>query len=230
VSAAARPRMTDRSPQVRDEPTEPALRDQTIGGFLGKLAAKTPAPGGGAVAALHAAQAAALIGMVARYSVGPRYEAAAQTIERVRGESDLLRAESTNLIDADAAAFGSVAAAYALPRDTADQKAARSAAIAAALITAAGPPAAVIAAADRLLGLAEALVTAGNRSVLSDVAAAAESIRAAAATARINVEVNLAGITDAAAREEYSQIAAGVEPLLARADAVTAAVRAEVCQ
>jgi methenyltetrahydrofolate cyclohydrolase len=210
---------------VRDEP---ALRDETIGGFLDKLAAKTAAPGGGAVAALHAAQAAALIGMVARYSVGLKYAAAAPSIERVRAASDLLRAECTALITADAAAFGSVAAAYALPKDTAEQEAARSAAIAAGLVTAAGPPAAVIAAAARLLDLAEALQPIANRTVLSDVVAAAEAIRAAAATARVNVEVNLAGITDLAAHERYREIAASVDTLLARAEAVAMTVRAEL--
>jgi formiminotetrahydrofolate cyclodeaminase len=204
------------------------VRDETIGTFLQDLAAKTPAPGGGAVAALHAAQGAALLGMVARYSSGPRYAAVAQIIERVVAESDTLRAECTDLIAADAEAFGSVAAAYASPKDTDEQKAARSAAIAAALVTAAGPPAAVIAAAVRLLDLAEELRPAGNRTVLSDVAAAAEAIRAAAATARINVEVNLVGITDAAARERYGEVVASVDMLLARADAVTAAVRAEL--
>ncbi len=203
-------------------------RDETITGFLQKLAARTPAPGGGAAAALHAAQAAALLAMVARYSAGPRYAAAAQVIERVLSESDRLRTECAGLIAADTAAFGSVAAAYGLPKDTPEHQAAKSAAVAAALVTAAGPPAAVITAAARLLDLAEMLRPAGNRTVLSDVAAAAEAIRAAAATARLNVEVNLAGITDRAARERYGTVIAGVDALLARATAVTEAVRAEL--
>jgi methenyltetrahydrofolate cyclohydrolase len=204
------------------------VADETIRAFLGKLAARTPAPGGGATAALHAAQAAALLAMVARYSDGPRYAGNAGTITSVLSEADQLREECAALIAADVAAFGSVAAAYTLPRDTAEQKADRSAAIAAALITAAGPPAEVITAAGRLLGLAEALRPVANRNVISDVAAAAEAIRAAAATARINVEVNLPGMTDAAARERYDEVAARVDSLLARADAVTAAVRAEL--
>ena len=206
------------------------MHDETIGAFLEKLAARTPAPGGGAVAALHAAEAAALLGMVARYTSGPRYAAVAPVIERVIAQSDALRAECTDLIAADAEAFGAVAAAYALPKDTAEQQAARSAAIAAALVIAAGPPGAVIDAAARLLELAEALRPAGNRTLLSDVAAAAEAIRAAAATARINVEVNLAGITDAAARDRYSELAASVDTLLASADAVSAAVRTDLRQ
>jgi formiminotetrahydrofolate cyclodeaminase len=48
------------------------VREQTIEAFLTDLAARIPAPGGGATAALHAAQAAALLGMVARYSDGPK--------------------------------------------------------------------------------------------------------------------------------------------------------------
>lgn len=215
----------------RDETTvsnETTGRDETIGSFLEQLAARTAAPAGGAAAALTAAQAAALLAMVARYTTGPRYEAASQTAERVILEADQLRAEFTDLIAADAAAFGSVAAAYRLPKETADQQAMRSGAIAAALVTASEPPAAVIAAAARLLDLAEALAPVGNRTVLGDLAAAAEAIRAATATSRILVEANLAGITDTAARERYGDTVGRVDLLLARADAVTSAVRADL--
>jgi methenyltetrahydrofolate cyclohydrolase len=202
--------------------------DETIGTFLENLAARTAAPAGGAAAALNAAQAAALLAMVARYTTGPRYEAASQTVERVTREADQLRAECTDLIEADAAAFGSVAAAYKLPKQTAGQQAARSAAIAAALVIATEPPAAVIAAAARLLDLAEALVPVGNRTVLGDLAAAADAIRASASTSRILVEANLAGITDTTARDRYGESVALIDVLLARADAVTSAVRADL--
>lgn len=201
---------------------------EAISAFLEQLAARTPAPGGGAAAALQAAQAAALLAMVARYSDGPRSAGHGELVASVLAEADQLRAECVALISADAAAFGSVAVAYTLPKDTAEQKAVRSAAIAAALIPATGPPADVIAASGRLLGLAEALRSVANRSVLGDLAAAVEAIRAAAATGRINVEANLSGMTDAAAGARYRAIAAGVDDLLARADAVTAGVRAEL--
>ena len=207
---------------ARDETTG----DETIGTFLEKIAAKTAAPAGGAVAALNGAQAAALIAMVARYTTGPKYAAVAQTVERVIRGADQLRAECTDLMAADAAAFGSVAAAYALPKDTEEHRAARSAAIAAALVTATRPPAGVIAAAGRLLDLAEALRPVGNRTVLGDLVAAAESIRSATASSRIFVESNLAGITDTAAREQYGEVAAQVDTLLARADSLSSVVRA----
>jgi methenyltetrahydrofolate cyclohydrolase len=210
---------------VRDETT---VRDETIGTFLEKLAAKTAAPAGGAVAALSAAQAAALLAMVARYTTGPRYATVAPTVERVIHEADQLRAECTDLVAADAAAFGSVAAAYALPKDTAEHQAARSAAIASALVTATEPPAAVVSAAARLLDLTEALRPVGNRTVLGDLVAAAEAIRAATASSRIFIECNLAGITDTTARKRYGEVAAQADTLLARADAVSAAVRANL--
>jgi methenyltetrahydrofolate cyclohydrolase len=206
------------------------MREETLGSFLDKLAAREPTPGGGATAALHAAQAAALLAMVARYSDGPRYAEHAAAISEVLATADILRAESLDLVAADAAAFGSVAAAYGLSRDTEERKAARSAAIAAALVTAAGPPADVIAVSARLTDLAEVLAPVGNRNVISDVAAAAEAIRAAAATARINVEVNLPGVTDAAARDRFATALAGVDALLTRADAISAAVRKELAR
>jgi formiminotetrahydrofolate cyclodeaminase len=206
------------------------VRDQTIGMFLDELAARVPAPGGGAVAALHAAQAAALLAMVARYSDGPRFAAHAQTISGVLTAAEELRAECLRLAEEDAAAFGAVGAAYALPRDSDEATAARSAAIAAALAGAAEPPARVVAASSRLTGLAETLLPAANRNVITDVAAAAEAARAAAATARINVEVNLSGITDAALRDRYRDATGGVDAILARAEAVTDAVRAELAR
>jgi len=206
------------------------MRDETLGTFLDKLAARVPAPGGGATAALHAAQAAALLAMVARYSDGPKYADHAAVISEVVAAADRLRAECLDLAAADATAFGSVAAAYALPRETGEQKEARSAAVGAALITAARPPADVIAAAARLTDLAEELAQVGNRTMLGDVAAAAEAIRAAAATARILVEANLPGMTDRVARDQYAVAVAVVDGVLGRAGAVSAGVRKELAR
>src|SRR5271166_5139186 len=155
------------------------MRDETITAFLDQLAARVPAPGGGATAALHAAQSAALLAMVARYSDGAKYDA------------DGIRNDALTLVERDAAAFGAVADAYALPKGTDEERQARSAAITEALAGAARPPADVIRLALLLVSLAEELRPAGNRNVITDVAAAAEAARAAAVTAQVNIEVNL---------------------------------------
>jgi formiminotetrahydrofolate cyclodeaminase len=202
------------------------MRDETIGSYLGQLAARVPAPGGGAAAALHAAQSAALVAMVARYSNGARYDT--DLMARIFTEADGLRDQAVNLAAADAAAFGAVSAAQALPKDTHGQQEARSAAIAEALGGAARPPADVITVARRLIELAEQLLPAGNRNVITDVAAAAEAARAAAVTARVNIEVNLRGIKDAALCGELTATAAVTDEIIARADQIVAAVRQEI--
>ncbi|MGB6164629.1 MAG: cyclodeaminase/cyclohydrolase family protein [Pseudonocardiaceae bacterium] len=205
------------------------MRDDRIGDFLDQLAARVPAPGGGAAAALSAAQAAALLSMVARYSTGERYAEHAETIRAVLAESEATRDRAVQLAQDDATAFAAVSAAYRLPKDTPEQRATRAAAIARALSGAAQPPAATITAASRLVELAETLLPIGNRTVITDVAVAAELARAAASCARLNVEINLAGLPDDLADEDarlsFRDALAGVDELVARAEKVTAATR-----
>ena len=166
--------------------------------------------------------------MVARYTTGEKYADHQVTISRVITEVDELRTIAVRLAEADVEAFGAVADAYRLPRSTGEEQAARSAAISHALANAAWPPAQVISVAGMVVDLAEALAVIGNRNVLSDVAAAAESARAAAATARVNVEVNLAGMTDEEASLEMIGEAAKAEDIIGRAEQVTAAVREQI--
>ncbi|GAB2955777.1 cyclodeaminase/cyclohydrolase family protein [Nonomuraea fastidiosa] len=199
------------------------MRDMTIDGFLTELAGRVPAPGGGATAALHAAQAAALLGMVARYTTGEKYAGHAETVTAVIAETDTLRARALKLAEEDAAAFTAVTDAYRLPKGEE-----RSATIARALAGAAEPPARVIEAAARVVELCEVLLPICNRNVLSDVAAAAEAARAALTTGRVNVEINLGGIKDEQVREKLNIRLSGVDAAVAKADWVTAEVREQI--
>jgi formiminotetrahydrofolate cyclodeaminase len=201
------------------------MRTDTIETFLAQLAARVPAPGGGATAGLHAAQAAALVAMVARYSDSAKFADHAEDITTITATADRLRQNALDLAEEDAAAFTAVTTAYGLPKGTPDEAVARSAAIAKALVTAAHVPAMVIAVAEQVLSLAEQLLPIGNRNVVSDVAAAAEAARAAATTARVNVEINLGGIKDPANWGELASVVDSVDDLVLRAEKVTAAVR-----
>jgi formiminotetrahydrofolate cyclodeaminase len=201
------------------------MRTDTIETFLEQLAARVPAPGGGATAALHAAQGAALVAMVARYSDSAKYAEHAEEIAAVTVTADRLRQDALRLAEEDAAAFTAVTEAYGLPKGTPDEAAARSAAITTALAAAAHVPAVVIAVAEQVLRLAELLLPIGNRNVITDVAAAAEAARAAATTARVNVEINLGGIKDPATWGELAAAVDTVDDLAVRAEKVTAAVR-----
>ncbi|HEY7015801.1 MAG TPA: cyclodeaminase/cyclohydrolase family protein [Streptosporangiaceae bacterium] len=204
------------------------MRDEKIGDYLDQLADRVPAPGGGAAAALHAAVGAALLGMVARYSTGERYAAHQETISRIITEADELRGIALRLAEADAEAFAAVTDAYRMPKSTEADSAARSVALAQALVGAAWPPAQVIGIAGMVVDLAEALASIGNRTVASDVAAAAEAARAAAATARVNVEINLASVTDAQASLEMIAEMDKVDAVITRAEQVTATIREQI--
>jgi formiminotetrahydrofolate cyclodeaminase len=201
------------------------MRTDTIETFLAQLAARVPAPGGGATAGLHAAQAAALVAMVARYTDAAKYADHAEEIAAITTTADRLREDALGLAEQDAAAFTAVTEAYRLPKETAEEATARSLAIAQSLVTAARVPAVVIDVAEQVLGLAERVLPIGNRNVISDVAAAAEAARAAATTARVNVEINLGGIKDAETWGQLAAVAGTVDDLVLRADKVTAAVR-----
>ncbi|GAA4917258.1 hypothetical protein EV188_101726 [Actinomycetospora succinea] len=86
----------------------------------------------------------------------------------------------------------------------------------------------VIEVAERALGLAETLRP-GERGVgATDVAAAAEALRAAVGTARVEVEAHLVGITDPAVREELLLAIDPVDDVVLRAAKVTAVVREQL--
>jgi methenyltetrahydrofolate cyclohydrolase len=204
------------------------VRDEKIGDFLDQVADRVPAPGGGAVAALQAALGAALLAMVGRYSVGRDFADHAETISRIVAEADELRSIALRLAEADASAFAAVAEAYRLPKATDEEKQVRTEAIAEAVINASWPPAQVIGVSSMVVDLSEALVLIGNRNVLSDLAAAAEAASAAVAAARVNVEINLAGIEDEQASLEMIAQADKADDIIKRARQITAAVRERI--
>ncbi|MCU0412138.1 MAG: cyclodeaminase/cyclohydrolase family protein, partial [Bacteroidetes bacterium] len=106
------------------------LTSKTVSDFLTETASNSPAPGGGSVSALAAALSTALTSMVCRLTIGKKKYADVQTeIEAVLLKSESLREKAAALIDEDTFAFNKVMAAFALPKDTEDQKSARTAAI-----------------------------------------------------------------------------------------------------
>lgn len=181
------------------------MRDQIMSDFLKALASREAAPGGGATAALHVAQAAAL---VARSS-GER---------EVVAEAEALSMHALRLAEKDAHAFTTVSRARRLPsgelRDRALLDARRGACV---------PPADVIAAAAVVLDLAERVTP--DPQVVTDLAAAAEAARAAVTTARVSIEVHWAGSPDS---EALRETLASVGAILERADRITAAIRSGV--
>uniref|UniRef100_UPI00245681AB cyclodeaminase/cyclohydrolase family protein n=1 Tax=Nocardia brasiliensis TaxID=37326 RepID=UPI00245681AB len=190
---------------------------------LSDLPPMSPGRGGGAVAALHAAQAAALVAMVARYTTRAKDADNRPVIDRVIEAADAARGRALALADADAAAFTAVGAAYKLPKGTPEEESARTAAINAALLEAARVPAAVVDEADEVLSLAGELFPIGNPNVVTDIGAAADACRAAAASSQLNIEINVASLP-AAEGDRFAPVLLRIEELVARADALHADV------
>ena len=169
--------------------TELTTSQTPIGSFLDKLAAGESTPGGGAAAALTGSQAAALLSMVLNFTVGRKKYAAIE--EEMRGyllRTEAIRAELLELADEDAAAFGAVAACYALPRSTDEEKAARNVAMQTALKGAAEVPLTIAALCVDILELTPLIAERGNANVVSDAATAAHLAYAALHSALVNVK------------------------------------------
>ncbi|MGM7778878.1 cyclodeaminase/cyclohydrolase family protein [Arthrobacter sp. KNU-44] len=205
------------------------ISSETITGYLAGLASREPTPGGGAAAALHAAQGAALVAMVARYTTGAKYEQHAELVQRIISAADGLVVEALRLADADQQAFQGVIDSYKLPSGKEDLRAARTAAIQEALILAAHPPAELIKLAGAIVELATELFEVANANVISDIAAAADAARAAATTARVNIDINVVAIKDAGARSRLTDQTDGLEEkVILPADSLVRRVRERI--
>ena len=210
-------RLVSGRPNGREE-----LDGQSIGDFLGQLAARLAAPGAGATAAIEAALSASLIAMVGRFTTGEEH---ADLVRGIVTEADARRDACLQVAADDEAAFSAVAQAMKMPRTTADEKEARRRRLSEVQLDATRPPLAVLESAAELVALATRVLPIANRNLVSDVAAATAAARAAATTARLAVEANLAGIDDQAAKADLISTVAVVEDLARRADEVEAEVR-----
>ena len=211
--------------KVRDALTQRAA--PTVAAFTAAVAAPTPAPGGGSVAAHAAALGAALVQMVAGLTVGrKKYAAVDEEMQRVRDEASTLTSRLTELAAEDASAYTAVSEAYKLPKDAPE----RSALIDAALVGAAQTPLETARACASVADLALAIAQRGNQNALSDAGVAALLAEAACKGAAFNVAINVAAMenrslgapmsADAQALvERVSAVARDVESLVQRATA-----------
>jgi formiminotetrahydrofolate cyclodeaminase len=182
-----------------------SMLDWSVGELLQRLGSSEPAPGGGAAAALAGALGAALVQMTASLTIGrPRFADVDDQAQRIARRAAELRQRLARLGEADAEAFDKVSAAYRLPRADDAQKAARSEAIQSALRLAAEVPLETARISAEVVEVAEEAAPVLNPAVISDVLVGALLAQAALRSAAVNVEINLASLTDAAAVERYS--------------------------
>jgi len=165
--------------------------------FCNETLSDSPAPGGGSVAALMGALGASLGGMVANLSAGKRgWDDRLEYFSDRAVKGQQLKDELLTLVDEDTAAFNKVMDAFALPKESAEEKAARSAAIEQATKHAAEIPFKAMETAFKSYQLLSEMADKGNPASISDVGVGALATRACIEGAAMNVRINLAGLKD----------------------------------
>ena len=165
--------------------------------FCNETLSDSPAPGGGSVAALMGALGVSLGGMVANLSAGKRgWDDKLKYFSDWAVKSQQLKDELLFLVDEDTAAFSKVMDAFALPKESAEEKAARSAAIQGASKYAAEIPLRVMETAFKSYQILAEMADKGNPASISDVGVGLLATRACIEGAALNVRINLAGLKD----------------------------------
>ena len=183
--------------------------------FVDLLASDAPAPGGGSAAALEGALGAALTAMVCSLTIGKKkYAEFEETAKAAQAKATDLKVRFVDVMDRDTEAFNVVSAAFGMPKETDEEKAARSAAIQKGLEGCTKTPFEMMELAVETLELTASILGKSNDSAASDLGVSALSLRAAIQGAWLNVLINIGSLKNKELAEDYR---AKGEALLAKA-------------
>jgi len=192
--------------------------------FLDLLASPSPTPGGGGIAALAGALSAGLLSMVCNLTVGKeKYADVQEDVKRLLAESEELRHQLLQLVDADARAFNQIMEGYRLPKGTEEEKRARSTRIQEATLEASRVPLEIARKCARLVELADPAARMTNVQAIGDVAMSAYLAESALRGAVVNIEINLRSVKDREAVRQLNEQAQALLPGLQ--ERVTGAIR-----
>jgi len=167
--------------------------------YLDDAASGKPAPGGGSVSACVGALGAALVAMVCNLTIGKeKYAAVEDRIRELVGRAEDVRARLERLLQDDTVAYNGVIAAYRLPKETEEEKAARHKAVQDGLIVASNVPLDICRAAVEVGRLSKVAAEIGNPNAVTDAGIGAILAEAAVQGGALNVAINLGSIDDQA--------------------------------
>jgi len=176
---------------------QPSLVKMNVREFCNETLSDSPAPGGGSVAALMGALGASLGGMVANLSASKRgWDDKLEYFSNWAVKAQSLKDELLALVDEDTNAFNKVMDAFALPKNSPEEKAARAEAIEEATKHAAEVPLRVMKTAATSYALLSEMANNGNPASVSDVGVGALATRACIKGAAMNVRINLGQLKD----------------------------------
>ncbi len=182
----------------------------SLGLFPDMVAAGTPTPGGGSVAAMCGVMAASLGQMVCNLTIGkPKYADREPRLKDIRDGLERSGMLLRELIAEDADSFEAVLRAYRLPKETEEQKQERAAQVQAATLFAINVPLDTAERSFEVIKHLRELADIGNPNALSDMAVGAQLAQTAIKGASYNVRVNLGTLAD-------KEAAKGIEEQIAR--------------
>lgn len=180
------------------------LSELTVRSFANLLGSDAPAPGGGSAAALAGSLGAALAAMVSALTLGRKKYADFQELAQSGFErGSTLKDELLEAMERDTAVFNDFSAAMALPKETPEEKEARSAAMQKALALCIESPLRVMELSFETMKLTNELLGKTNANALSDLGVSALMLGTAVQGAWLNVLINLGGLKDEAAANAY---------------------------
>lgn len=193
-----------------DENRDVAYADLPFEELLDSIAAETPAPGGGSVAAFTTEMAACLAAMTARFA-RDHWDGAAGAL----AQAEALRHRAAPLAEQDAVAYENVLTAMRMPKDLEPEV--RNTLIGETLARAADAPLEIAECAADVAALAAEIAVSGNPNVRGDAAAGSALAAAAAEVAANLVEVNLATTEDDERLERVRSLVQGARGAARRA-------------
>ncbi len=180
------------------------LVEMTMSSYLDLLNSDAPAPGGGSASALCGAQGAALVSMVAGLTIGKKkYPLDQELCIEVAQKASKLKDALLVQVDKDTEAFNLVSAAFKLPKETDEEKAARSKAIADATLIATQVPFETMKLCLETLHYTKSLIGHSNTNAASDLGVSALDLLACMKGAWLNVLINLGGLKDETIAKEF---------------------------
>ena len=188
------------------------MKNMTIQEFAMQTASNEPVPGGGSISALAGSLAAALTEMVAGLTIGKKKYADVE--EEMKAAVEPMKAVCAQLLDdikRDSESFDQYMQALTLPKETEEEKEARTEAMQNGLKAAVEVPLSVAKAACGILPYAETMVVKGNRTAVTDALVATMMARTADLGAGFNVKINLESIKDQEYVDRIGKEVAGLE-------------------
>jgi glutamate formiminotransferase len=193
-------------------PESRPLARLTLEQFLDEVASESVAPGGGSVAAAVGALGAALGTMVANLSAHKRgWDARWEEFSNWAERGQRIKEQLLHLVDDDTRAFNRVIIALGMPKDTAEERQERAAAIEAANLGALEVPWQVMRTVDGAFELLRAMAEQGNPASASDAGVGTLCARAALRAAWLNVRTNARAVKEQRAIAEILQAGAKLE-------------------